>query len=371
MAQKTLVYVGTYTGPIKFGTGQILDGKGEGIYLLELDLNTGTLNLIETFTDIVNPSYLVLNKHNSCLYAVNELKEFQGEASGSVSAFKVSQTSGELAYINKQPTGGTDPCHVEVNLDGTSLYVSNFMSGSVSAFPITQDGSIDAASQFIQHSGSSIDPNRQSGPHAHSLVFSPDGKYAFVPDLGLDKLLIYKTDTGKNPLGGTAIDHFNTKPGAGPRHCTFGRSGKYCYLINELDCTIVVLSFDKEKGSFVELQTVSSLPVDVFVPGNTCADVHITPDGCFLYGSNRGHNSLIIYKINTDSGLLDYVGCQSCEGAIPRNFAIDPSGSYLLCANQDSNDIVVFNIDRETGVLSKKSKIEIPTPVCVKAYVFK
>lgn len=370
MPQKTLVYVGTYTGPIKFGTGQILEGKGKGIYLLELDLQIGELQLIETFTDIVNPSYLALNEKNCFLYAVNELKEFQGKPSGSVSSFKVDETSGELTYVNKQPTNGTDPCHVEMNLEGTNLYVSNFMSGSVCVFPIRPDGSIDAPSQFIQHTGNSVDPHRQTGPHAHSLVFSLDGKFAFIPDLGLDKLMIYKTDSCKQSLVEAAVPYFKTQPGAGPRHCTFSPGGKFCYLINELNSTILVLSYNKKKGSFVELQCVSSLPEGISVSGNTCADVHITPEGTYLYGSNRGHNSLIIYKINKKSGLLDYVSCQSCGGEIPRNFAIDPSGNYLLCANQDSDNIVVFRIDDETGMLTEESKINIPTPVCVKTYIF-
>ena len=366
MLHKTFVYVGTYTEPIKFGTGQIFEGKGEGIYLLELDLYTGVLNHLRTFADIKNPSYLAINKKNDYLYAVNELKEFQGKRSGSVSSYKISKSNGELTYVNIQPTNGTDPCHVEVNLEGTHIYVSNFMSGSVSVFPISPDGSIDKHSQFIQHEGSSVDPNRQSGPHAHSLVFSPDGKFVFVPDLGLDKLMIYKTDPGSQTLVKAAVPFFKTQPGAGPRHCTFTSSGEYCYLINELDCTILVLSYNKKNGSFVELQCLSSLPEGVSVPGNTCADIHITPDGTYLYGSNRGHNSLVIYRINERSGLLNYVGCQSCRGETPRSFAIDPTGSYLLCANQDSEDIIVFEIDAETGLLSEKSKINIPAPVCVK-----
>jgi len=163
--------------------------------------------------------------------------------------------------------------------------------------------------------------------------------------------------------------YFKTQPGAGPRHCTFSPVGKYCYLINELDCTILVLSYDKKTGVLEELQTVSSLPEGLRVPGNTCADIHITPDGRFLYGSNRGHNSLIIYKINRKTGLLDFVDCQPCGGEIPRNFAIDPTGNYLLCANQDSDDIVVFRIDNKTGRLSEISRCDIPTPVCVKPVV--
>ena len=366
MPERMLVYVGTYTDPIKFGTGQIFEGKGKGIYLLELDFHTGDLEALEIFTNIVNPSYLAINKKGGFLYAVNELKEYLGKASGSVSSFNMSKTSGKLTFINSQPTNGTDPCHVELNKEGTKLFVSNFMSGSVSVFPIKADGSIDELSQFIQHTGNSVNLARQSGPHAHSLVFSPDERFAFVPDLGLDKLMIYKTNESAPALVEAAVPYFRTQPGAGPRHCSFSMDGKFCYLINELDCTILALSYNEKEGSFIQLQCVSSLPEGVGINGNSCADIHITPDGAFLYGSNRGHNSLIIYKINKSTGWLEYVGSQSCGGEIPRNFAIEPTGNYLLCANQNSDDIVVFKIHHETGKLTQTSKFKIPSPVCVK-----
>ena len=369
MPERMLVYVGTYTDPIKFGTGQIFEGKGKGIYLLELDLLTGELKSHETFTNIVNPSYLAINKAGGFLYAVNELKEYLGKASGSVSAFTMSKATGELSFINSQPTNGTDPCHVELNQEGTKLFVSNFMSGSVAVFPIRADGSIDELSQFIQHTGSSVNPARQSGPHAHSLVFSPDKRFAFVPDLGLDKLLIYKTTDGAPALIEGDVPYFETVPGAGPRHCAFSPDGKFCYLINELDCTILALSYDAMNGSFEKLQSVSSLPEGVGISGNSCADIHITPDGEYLYGSNRGHNSLVIYGIDKATGLLAYAGSRSCGGEIPRNFAIDPTGKYLLCANQNSDDIVVFRIDPATGLLTETSRFGVPSPVCVKPLV--
>ncbi len=369
MFNKIRFYVGTYTEPIKFGTGQIFIGKGEGIYLTELDLQTGYLKTIGISKDIVNPSYFVINKQNGFLYAVNELKQFEGKASGSVSSFKISRTTGELTFINMQPTGGTDPCHIEVNSQSTEIFVSNFMSGSICILPIRPDGSIGEPSQFIQHTGSSINPQRQSGPHAHSLIFSPDERYAFVPDLGLDKLMVYKTNSGSSPLAESGIPYFQTKPGAGPRHGVFNPTGKYFYLINELSCTILVLSYDSNRGGLTELQSVSSLPEGVDLTGNSCADIHITPNGEFLYGSNRGHNSLIIYGIDQQTGLLKYIGCQPCGGRIPRNFVLDPSGNFLLCANQDSDDITVFKIDQKTGLLKETSKCRIPTPVCVRPLV--
>lgn len=369
MSQKILVYVGTYTCPIRFGTGEILEGKGDGIYLLEFNLNTGKLRTIQTVTGVVNPSYLVLSKKNNCLYAVNELKEFQGEASGSVSAFRVSQMDGALSFINMQATGGTDPCFVEVNLNGTHLYVCNFMSGSLCVYPLEVDGAIGLPAQFIQHEGSSVNPKRQSGPHAHSLIFSPDGRYAFVPDLGLDKIVTYKVEHDTQLLIEPPT-YFPTDPGAGPRHGTFDIKGRYFYVINELNCTVLVLEYNAENGSFTKLQTLSSLPEGVNVSDSTGADIHITPNGTYLYVSNRGHNSLVFYSIDQKSGLLSYAGYQLCEGKTPRNFAIDPTGHYLLCANQDSDNIVVFEISYDTGKLKEKSQITIPTPVCVKPYSF-
>ena len=364
---RTLVYVGTYTEPIRFGTGKVLIGKGEGIYLLELDLYSGKLKHLKTFSKIINPSYLAINKKSRYLYAVNELKEYCGEASGSVSAFTITKSSGALTHINTRPTGGTDPCHVEIDSAGTHIYVSNFMSGSVCVFPLDPNGSIKESSQFIQHKGKSIDPIRQAGPHAHSLVFSPDEQYAFVPDLGLDKLMIYRVDPKTHTLHEREVLSFEVKPGAGPRHCTFDAGGKFCYLINELDSTILVLSYDQQAGFFTELQCVSSLPDGYQAPGNTCADIHIAPDGRYLYGSNRGHDSVIIYKVDQKTGMLSFVDCPSCGGKTPRKFTIDPSGKFLLCANQDSDEIVVFSIEKDSGLLNGESRIAIPTPVCVKS----
>lgn len=369
MQDRTFLYVGTYTDPIKFGTGNIFEGKGEGIYLVELDLQTGNLKIIDIFKNISNPSYLVVNKENSYLYAVNELKEFRGKPSGAVSSFKISKTNGKLTFINIQPTNGTDPCHIELNKENTILFVTNYMSGSVSVFPINPDGSIGELCQFIQHIGNSVNPARQSGPHAHSLVFSPDGKFAFVQDLGLDKVMVYQTKDKTQPFVEAAQPYFQTQPGAGPRHGTFGNSGDFYYLINELDSTILALSYNAEAGSFTELQRVSSLPEGIVFPGNSCADIHISPDGAYLYGSNRGHNSLVIYKIDQQSSLLAYVTSQSCGGLEPRNFMIDPSGNYLLCANQNSDDITAFKIDKQNGWLKEVTKLNIPTPVCIKSVV--
>ena len=367
MPEKQLVLVGTYTQAIKFGTGQILEGKGKGIYSFFFDKETGVLESEKFSPGIVNPSYLTLNNKLNRLYAVNELKEYEGRASGALSAFTFDLKTRELKLLNIRATGGTDPCHVVLNPENTHVFVSNFMSGSVCVFPIAEDGSLREANQFIQHKGSSVNKARQSGPHAHSLIFDNSGKYAFVPDLGIDRLMSYKTDTVSGNLTPAPVPYFQTEPGAGPRHCAFHPGGKYSYLINELGSSVSVLAYNEADASFRCLQTISTIPAD-FSEHNSCADIQILPDGRFLYGSNRGHNSIVIYSIEPGTGLLSIVGTESSGGKIPRSFCIDPSGSFLLAANQDTDNIVVFRIDSATGKLKKVSEHAVPTPVCVKMY---
>ena len=368
MSSGYYVYVGTYTHPILFGTGQILEGKGEGIYLFRMDPETGRLTRQETTTGVVNPSYLTLDPARRHLYAVNELKTFGGMASGAVSAFRVEPETGRLTFLNQKSTGGTDPCHVVVNDRSTQVFVSNFMSGSVCVFPIQPDGTLGDASQFIQHSGSSVHPKRQRGPHAHSLIFDKHNRFAFVPDLGMDKLMVYKTDFDKGRLSPAKVPFVSVQPGAGPRHCVFHPSGRYCYLIQELDSTLSAYRYNPNDGTFELLQTVPTVVSDGFTGDNTCADVQILPKGRFVYGSNRGHDSIVIYRIDQETGRLSFVGMESTRGRTPRNFAIDPTGRFLLAANQDSDNIIVFRIDPETGMLSAVDQTAVPTPVCVRVY---
>lgn len=366
VGRKETVFVGTYTQPILFGTGQVLQGKGKGIYLYELDLDTGTLVQTDVLPDVANPSYLVLSDDQKTLYAVNELKEFQGKKGGAVSAFSVNPESKKLTFLNQQPTLGTDPCHVVISKNGSHVFVSNFMSGSICVYPIRPDGSLGESSQFVQHEGSGVNEKRQKGPHAHSTTFSPDGRFAFVPDLGIDRLVAYEPDykTGKLEK---AIS-FSTEPGAGPRHCVFHPSGRFCYLTNELDCTIYALQYNPAEGTFQKLQTVPLMQDETFRGENSGADIQITPDGRFLYGSNRGHNSLICYETDDRTGLLRYVGMTDCRGGVPRNFAIDPTGAYVIVANQDTDNMVVFSICQD-GSLDYVSETFAPTPVCVRPYL--
>jgi 6-phosphogluconolactonase len=369
MAHEMLVYVGTYTNPILFGTGKVLKGKGEGIYVFRMDQASGAMELVSKTTGVANPSYLSFDARQRFLYVVNELKSYQDRPTGTVSAFAVDPTTGKLEFLNKQPTRGTDPCHVLVDAKRKHVLVANFMSGSICVLPVRDDGSLEEACDFVQHQGSSIDPVRQKGPHAHSVTLDRANRYAFVPDLGLDKLLIYKFDAKRGMLEPNSVPWIKMKPGAGPRQVALHPGGKFAYLINELNSTVAALACDCKTGTFQELQIVSTLPED-FCGESTCADVQVSPSGMFVYASNRGHDSIAIYRVNERTGRLTCVDHQPTQGKTPRSFGIDPTGRFLLAANQDTDTIVTFRIDARTGKLRPTGHIaRVPTPVCVKVSI--
>lgn len=363
---RQLVFFGTYTEAIKFGTGEIFQGKGEGIYVYDFDPSSGVIEPVGKTTGVKNPSYLAFDPTGRFLYAVNELKSFEGRASGAISAFALDRQTGRLKLLNNKATGGTDPCHVILDKNGRFALVANFMSGNVGVFPILPDGSLADPSDLIQHQGSSVDPIRQTEAHAHSVVLDAANRFAFVPDLGIDKLMIYRFDSSSGKLTVHEEPWFETKRGAGPRGFVFHPSERYAYLINELDSTLVALEYDGERGTLKEIQTVPALPED-FQGESTCADVHVDPSGAFLYASNRGHDSIVIYEIDGNTGRLCCVGYESTQGSTPRNFAIDPSGAFLLAANQNTDNVVTFRIDPRSGKLAATGQItNVPTPVCVK-----
>ncbi|MDP1989980.1 MAG: lactonase family protein [Syntrophales bacterium] len=369
MAKETLVHVGTYTEPIRFGTGKILEGKGEGIYVYRMDQTSGALEPVGKTTGVTNPSYLAFDFTGRFLYAVNELKTYEDQPTGTVSAFAVDPKTGKLEFLNKKLTHGTDPCHVLVDKKRKSVFVANFLSGSICVLPVLDDGRLGEASDFIQHQGSGIDPARQKGPHAHSVTLDEAGRFAFVPDLGLDKLMVYKFDPKRGMLEANDVPWIKMKPGAGPRHVAFHPGGRFAFLINELDSTLASLSYDGMKGRFKVLHVVSTLP-EGYHGESTCADVQVSPSGTFVYGSNRGHDSIVIYRINQRTGRLTYVSHESTQGRTPRSFGVDPTGRFLLAANQDSDTIVTFGIEPKTGkLLPTGHATQVPTPVCVKFLV--
>jgi 6-phosphogluconolactonase len=366
MPKHRLVFVGTYTGPIRFGTGKILEGKGKGIYGYRLDVSSGAMEPCSLTEGVPNPSYLTFDPVRRFLYAVNELKEFEGAPSGAVSAFSLDAGSGELRFLNMKPSHGTDPCHLTVDKTGRYVLVANFMSGSVCVLPIREDGSLGDATHVIQHRGSSLDPTRQSGPHAHAVTLDDTGRYAFVPDLGTDRLMVYTFDAQRGKLEPNHEPWVEVTPGAGPRQLVMHPRGRYAYLINELDSTLTAFRYDGDRGSLREIQTLSTLPED-FKGASTCAEVQISPSGEFLYGSNRGHDSIVTYAIDQADGTLTCIGHESTQGKTPRHFAVAPAGGFLLTANQDTDNVVTFRLDPASGkLMATGHSVHVPTPVCVK-----
>lgn len=350
-----LVYVGTYTGQ-----------GSTGIYVYRMDENSGELSLLHTVADPFNPSFLAVNPAKTHLYAVHELGNYMGKKQGSVKAFQIDQSTGMLTPLNEQASFGQHPCHVSVDPSGSMVMLANYSGGNIASYPILEDGSLGSAESVIQHTGSGANPSRQAGPHAHSITPDSSGQYAVACDLGIDKLLVYSIDSESASLTPAETPFTQTAPGAGPRHLAFHPSGHFAYVINELNSTITAYTWDASEGTLADIQTENTLP-ESFKDWNSCADIHVTPDGRFLYGSNRGHNSLVIFKIDESSGRLTLVGHQAVGGNTPRNFAIDPSGRFILAANQDTDNIVLFEIDQETGQLTQTGhEISVSKPVCVK-----
>ena len=354
---KQKFYIGTYTEPIRFGTGEILIGKGKGIYFSELN-DDGKLIVKDQVTKAANPSFLAVSSDGAYLCAVNELKEYNGEESGCISIFHIEDMEGRLMLTDMKPTHGQDPCHVAF-CKNKKIVVSNFMSGSICSYEVDRNGKLKEGS-FIQHQGSSIHPIRQKGPHAHSCICIPETDKILIPDLGMDYLMVYEWKNDGS-LKFCEEESYKCIPGSGPRFGEFSRKKDLLYVINELSSEIMVLQYHRNTGKMSSIQQISTLlnPCE-----NICADLHITADGRFLYASNRGHDSITGFAVN-DNGKLDWLFNISCGGKTPRNFAIEPEGRYLLVGNQDSDEIVIFSINSQDGSLREVSRTKVPTPVCI------
>lgn len=352
MARRRLTLVGTYTG-----------SKSRGIYAFWLETDTGRMEPLGLMAEAQNPSYLALHPAEDVLYAVSELSTSGGEDGGRLLAFRLDKKSGRLEFLGEQPTGGGSPCHLSVDGRGRFLFVSNYSGGSIAVFPLRDDGSPDPMVQLIRHSGSGPNHARQEKPHPHSVWVDARDRFLFAPDLGIDRVVIYRLDHEQ----GLLVDHASATmaAGAGPRHLAFHPSGRFAYVINELDSTIAAMMCDAEQGNLTPLHTLSTLP-DGFTGDNGCAHVAVHPSGRFLYGSNRGHDSIAMYAIDEATGRLTFLGCEPTGGKTPRHFTLDPSGGLLLAANQETDTVIAFFIDPATGRLRPAGhKIELPTPVCV------
>lgn len=351
---KQYFIIGSYTETILSETGEILPRKGRGITFCTFE--NGNIEIKKEIS-LINPSFLAVNERNRKIYAVNETNEYLGKAGGGLTQLSYNE-EGDMVIEGSWNTFGADPCHVVVEPNGQFIAVANYSSGSVTVYPLDERGYIKDDHQLSWHEGKGINLVRQEGPHAHSCIFAPDQGLMYASDLGIDKLVAYQYEGSR-----VFLDDKETvcvPAGSGPRYGEFGKDGEHFYLINEISSQ--VMHYTYANGKMVFQKVVSTLPSD-FTGNNTSSDLHITPDGKFLYASNRGHDSLVCYQIEED-GSLTFVETKSCMGKTPRNFAIDLTGKYLLVGNQDSDSIIVFEIE-ENGCLRQINQIETGTPVCI------
>ncbi len=342
LAQKTAksnyrVYVGTYTGPVS-----------KGIYAFPFDSASGKASALELVAETTSPSFLAVDPKQHFLFAANEISNYEGQKSGGITAFALDRKSGKLAFLNEVSSRGAGPCHLAVDKTGKYVLVANYDTGSIAAFPIQPDGRLGEASSVIQHAGHGPNAERQEGPHAHDITISSDNR-----------------DPTKGTLSANQPAFASVEPGAGPRHSAFHPSGRFLYNLNEIAGSISAFNYDAHSGVMRHLQTISTLPAD-FKDKNDSAEIVVHPSGRFLYGSNRGPDTIAVFAIDSSKGTLKLVEAVPTQGKEPRNFAIDPSGKYLLAANQNSNNVVVFRIDPKTGRLTATGQVlEIPSPVCL------
>jgi 6-phosphogluconolactonase len=355
---KSIFYVGTYTGN---------GNTSKGIYAYRLDAATGESTPLGLVAETTNPSFVALSPDSRYLYAVNELDNYQGGNTGGVSAFAVDRPTGRLTFLNEVGSRGADPCYIIVDKSGKHVLVANYVGDSVAVFPVLEDGKLGEASDFIaRRTGHGANPQRQEAPHAHSIDLSPDNHYGFVNDLGLDELFEYKFDSANGTLTPTDPPIVKFEPGAGPRHLVFGPKAKFAYVIAEMESTVTVFSFDQRRGVLLPRQRISTLPKD-FTGGSDASEIRMAPSGKFLYASNRRHDSIAVFAVDSQKGTLTPVEFTPTQGKIPRSFDIDPSGNFLLAANQKSDNIVVFRIDQTTGRLTPTGQtLKVGSPVCVK-----
>ena len=351
-----LVYVGT----------NVSGDQANTIYLYRLSPATGALTPLSQQRGGSQPSYLTMAADHRHLYAVSETGTFQGRAnSGGVSAFAVDATTGALTLLDQQPSLGASPCYISLDHTDKNVLVANYTGGSVALLPLRPDGALAPAAATDEHQPPLGPHPNQDHAHAHCIIPDPANHYAFSVDLGTDKVYGYQLDAAGGQLRLLPTPAYVAKPGTGPRHLTFHPNGRWAYLENELNSTVTALTYDAAHGTFSEIQNLSTVPVD-FTGNNSGADVHVSPDGRFLYTSNRGDNSLAVFSIAPADGRLTLVQHVSTQGKTPRNFALDPSGRLLLVANQNSDNVFTYRIDKQSGKLTATGQsVSLPTPMFV------
>lgn len=352
-AKSYLLFVGTYT-----------KGESKGIYAYRYDASSGRMTSLGLAAETVNPSFLAVDRSRKFLYAVNEVQDYKGAKSGAVTAFAIDHKTGKLSRLNEVASRGEDPCYISLDKTGKYVLVANYTSGNIAVFPVQKDGTLGEASSFVQHHGSGPNHERQEGPHAHFIQTTADNRFAVVADLGLDKLLVYRFDATNGSLTPNDPPAADLPPGSGPRHVAFTPDNKFAYSVNELKSTVTAFSYDDAQGILRPFQTISTLPKD-FTGQNDTAEIHVHPNGKFLYASNRGHDSIAEFSIDKKTGQLAFVHAFSTQGKTPRNFELDPAGSHLLVANQDTGRVVVFGIDPTSGreLLETVQTAKVPSPV--------
>lgn len=339
-------------------------GDDGAIHAFRLDLKVGKLEPVQRTTGVEHPFFIAVSPDQRFLYSIHALK-FGGKAAEQVAAYEIVGRTGELKLLNRQSALGSAACYLDVDATGKTVLVANYSTGSVASLPVRKDGSLGEAASFFQHAGSSVDPARQEGPHAHCFVVSPDNRFAFAADLGLDQVLGYTLDAATAKIAPNQPPFVKTPPGAGPRHLTFHPNGKYVYVINELSNSITLFDYAAESGKLAQRQTVPTLPAD-FDGTSYCADVKVTPNGRYLYGTNRGHDSLAAYRVG-DDGTLTRIGIEPSLGKGPQNLAITPDGRLLLCANMPGDNVAVFRIDPSSGKLASAGPpLAMPKPSCIR-----
>jgi 6-phosphogluconolactonase len=352
---KERIYIGTY--------GQ---GPSDGVFVADLDVATGTLSEPRLAGRAVNASFVALHPDHRHLYAVAEVSSLGGRRTGGVMAFTIAPETGLLHPINEQASAGAGPCHLVVDRAGKNVLVANYEGGSVAVLPIDEHGGLKRASSIQLHHGKGVNRERQETAHAHSVNLDAANRFAFVADLGVDKVFVYRFDGSAGKLTANQPPAVKVAPGAGPRHLAFHPTGRFVYVIDELDATITAFWYEPESGALSRIQVVPTLPKD-FHGENTASEVAVHPSGKYVYGANRGHDSLAVFSVDPVSGKLTPEGHESTQGKTPRNFAIDPTGTFLLAANQDSDSVVVFRIDATTGrPRPTGQKVRVHQPVCIR-----
>jgi 6-phosphogluconolactonase len=355
-----ILFVGTYT-----------ENDSKGIYAYRFNSETAELTPLGLAAETPNPSFLAIDPNRRFVYAVNEVANYRGDKSGAISAFAIDRKAGNgttsrLSLVNEAASRGADPCYITFDKTGKYVLVANYTGGSIAVFPVKAGGHIGESTAFVQHAGSSVNRERQASPHAHWIETTPDNRFAIAVDLGIDELLVYRFNAKTGTLHANNPPYAKLDAGAGPRHLAFHPNGKFAYIVNELNSTVTEFTFNSKLGELHKEGSVSTLPQN-FTGENSTAEIKVHPNGKFLYISNRGHDSIAIFAIDSQTGALTPVDYAPTQGKAPRHFEIDPSGKFLLVANQETSNIVAFRIDPKTGLLTHIGKdIQVPNPVCLK-----